>query len=129
MNGTHPQNGFSLAEVIVAFAILSIALVAIFKSYSLVARGTVTSEYEREALAVAHSLLATTGVTDRLRSGVDSGTTDQGMTWSRTVTAYGQAGMDSTLRPYLVTVEVVSSRGLFLNDAITLSTLKLAPVQ
>ena len=56
MRESQSESGFSLAEVIVAFAILSIALVAIFKSYSLVSRGTVASEQEREGLATARSL-------------------------------------------------------------------------
>ena len=129
MSESQPESGFSIAEVIVAFAILSIALVAIFKSYGLVSHGTIASEQEHEGLATARSLLATTGVIDQLQPGIDNGAADQGMVWSRTVSAYSPAGASDTLRTYLVTIEVAVPGKLSGNSIISLSTLKLATVR
>ena len=127
MTNARHDSGFSLAEVIVAFAILSLALVAIFKSYGLVVRGTVTSEHERHALAIAQSLLATTGVTDRLQSASDSGTLADGTVWNRTISAYGPASAPNLPPPYLITIEIATPGTKQPRSVVSLSTLKLAP--
>jgi general secretion pathway protein I len=119
------EDGFTLAEVIVAFAILSLALLAIFQSYGLVARSTVANERERTALAVAQSLLATTGVTETMKLGKSEGVTSDGLAWSRTITPYGQSSASATTRAYLIAIDLESRAPARHDDLIRLSTIKL----
>jgi general secretion pathway protein I len=53
------EGGFSLIEVLAAFAILALALVAIFRSYGLSAKSEAQASQERLALDVARELIAT----------------------------------------------------------------------
>jgi general secretion pathway protein I len=123
------EDGFTLAEIIVAFAILSLALLAIFQSYGLVARSTVANERERAALAVAQSLLATTGLVETVMLGKEEGLTSDGVAWSRTVTPYGQSPASATTRAYLVIIELKSRTPARHGDLIRLSTIKLLSEQ
>lgn len=100
--------GFSLLEVVVAFAILAIALGALYQIFSSAARqATLVEDYMR-ALALAEVKLTEAGIAQALGSGVQGGETDDRLRWRRAVEPYvpAQELGGSSLRPYRVAVEV-----------------------
>lgn len=121
-----PRNaGFSLAEVLVAFAILALALLSIFQSFGFAARSTMASDQERVALAVARSLLATTGVTGPLRTQSARDELPGGLVWTRNVTPFGGVAGADVPSAYKVTVQVTWPRMFGRSGELALTTIKL----
>ncbi len=80
------QSGFTLLEVVVAFALLAAVLATMFQIFSAgLNRAADLDDYTR-ALAIAQSRLAAAGVEADLREGVQSGQSeDRRFTWSQSV--------------------------------------------
>ena len=94
--------GFSLVEVLVAFAILALALVVIFRSYGLAAKSEAEAGRERAALDLARALIAT-GV-DAAKVGTESGEEGQ-LHWRREIKLLPRAQTQTSLYRVAVTVE------------------------
>lgn len=69
----HKHNGFSLLEILVAFAIMAIALTVVLRIFGSGVNAAVVSEEYTLAVQIAESLMARTGVEIPLQGGEISG--------------------------------------------------------
>lgn len=121
--------GFTLIEVIVALAILTVALAVVLQNFSIGMRGARLAERHTIAVLHAESKLAAVGVETPLEEGETSGVFDNGFGWRATIRPYLEAGQeeapDSGAEAYEVAVTVswddAGGRG-----SVTLETLRLA---
>jgi general secretion pathway protein I len=137
------SRGFSLLEVLVAFAILALLGGVLFQIFgSALHNASVGEDYSR-ALLIAETHLATLGVDSALREGSDSGTEGDGrFNWTVTVSPYvapaaapasPTPGMDPasvTLSTKLVQVDSSVAWGeTEAKRSVTLTTLRLMPTE
>ncbi|HYG90375.1 MAG TPA: prepilin-type N-terminal cleavage/methylation domain-containing protein [Azospirillum sp.] len=80
----HGQAGFTLMEVLVAFAILAVALGALLPQLSLTLKSVGRLERRERAASIAEARLDALGTEVPVRPGEAEGTTEDGYTW-RTV--------------------------------------------
>jgi len=121
------SSGFSLLEVLVAFAIFAAAAVALLQTFSTELDRAGESDRQRAALALAQSKLDTLMLTEPVKDQVHSGEAARGLRWRVSVRRYRDAGISDTsvVMPALVTATVSWADG----HAVTLTTLRLAPRQ
>jgi prepilin-type N-terminal cleavage/methylation domain-containing protein len=120
------QDGFTLVEIVVALAILTLCLSVLLRTISDALWHTSEAEAQAEAASMARSLLAQAGGAMALRDGEAAGQLDNGFRWRLRMEGYG-GGADSQalpVRAYRVTAEV------FWNDrprerSLALTTLRL----
>lgn len=101
--------GFTLLEVLVAFTIMAVALVALLQAFTTGLDGTAAAEARTRLLARAENRLAAVGATIPLAPGVYSGNAD-GFDWRVDVRPYpaaDDAGRPRGLTPRPMRVEVV----------------------
>jgi len=121
------SRGFTLLEVLVAFTILAVALVALLRAFSSGLRGLDAAETASIAAQHARSKLAEIGSAIPLEPGAEEGAFDDGFQW-RVVIEPQELG-DATavevvpLLPYAIDVTVTGPRG----GEVTLRSLRLAP--
>lgn len=119
--------GFTLIEVIVAFTILAIALVAVMQAFSGGLRGLDAAEAQAIAVAHARATLEEVGVTLPLQPGETEDAFADGYRWRVTVapspTQPDSAFADTGFVLYAVQVEVRPPAGR--GGGITLDTLRL----
>jgi prepilin-type N-terminal cleavage/methylation domain-containing protein len=136
------EAGFTLVEVLVAFAILSIMLLTLFSGLSTALLGDRRAEFTRVALTMAKAKLETAGIGTPLTPGVTTGRFENGMEWRLSVRPYVLASLNATPAYW---VEIIirprseSGRSSFASalagpvaptPSVTLTTLKLvAPLQ
>jgi general secretion pathway protein I len=121
------QQGFSLLEVLVAFAILSLSLGVLFQIFSSGVRGTIVSEGYNKALIIAQSRLAEVGVDRPLEAGMEQGEAEEPYRWRVEVTPYQEGDLGSQRRrvePYRIDVWVGWKADGKARD-VELSTLRL----
>lgn len=124
------QRGFTLIEVLVAFAIAAMLLVPLLRIFSGGVGALSRSERAAEAALWAQTMLEVRDGEAPLAAGAEEGDLPGGYHWRRTVSLYGDATMSQQLRaplvPYDVTLAITwNERGR--GRAVTLETLKLAP--
>jgi prepilin-type N-terminal cleavage/methylation domain-containing protein len=132
--------GFTLVEVLVAFAILSMVLIGLFSGISTALRGDYQAAFTRSALLLATADLETEGLVVPLAPGVTTGRFENGMEWRRTVRPYISASgsANGPASAYWVEMVVRPPSGfsqpsfastiashLSLTPSVTLTTLKL----
>jgi general secretion pathway protein I len=83
------SGGFTLLEVLIAFAIAGIGLVEVFRSTSAGLGNVGTAARSMEAIGVAQNMLALAGRAEPLVVGELSGTSPEGYAWRRLVTRAG----------------------------------------
>lgn len=82
------EGGFSLLEILVAFAILSLSLGVLLRIFAGGGHLTKTAEDYYRAVVTAETLLTEMGVETPLQPGVMQGKTETGFRWTATVTPY-----------------------------------------
>lgn len=100
INKRHTEQGFSLLEILVAFAILSLSLGVLLRIFAGGGNLSKTADDYYKAVITAETLLTSLGVDAPLQPGVTQGMTETGFRWTTTVTPYpinpqllgGQAG-------------------------------------
>lgn len=100
-------SGFTLVEVVVAFAVLAITFTTLYEVLgSSLHRASEVERYERAVMS-AQSLLAEASAIAKLREDTTSGKTPDGMLWERQIEPYDVGRpLQSELKPFLVTVTV-----------------------
>jgi general secretion pathway protein I len=129
--GTGRQRGFSLLEVLVAFAILAVSFGVLMQIFSRASITTVTTGQYSRAVSLAQSRLAAVGSAIALQPGTVAGEREDGFAWEVAIvpielagSGQGVAEQPSTLTPYRVTVTVVWQDGVRVRH-VTLATLRL----
>lgn len=125
------QRGFSLLEVLVAFAILSISLGVLLQVFATGLRNAGLAGDYTQATLYAESILAAMGRETPLTEGERSGPVNERFSWRSVVSAYAEGLPDPEkirARAYRVRVEVYWP-GLGQNRSVTLETLRLAPIE
>lgn len=122
--------GFTLLEVLVAFAVLAVALGAAMEVFSTGLRSARAAHTHTIATLLAESRLESVGVEDPLTEGESSGEWDNGYRWRVEVLPYApnDEALETPTLPDAFAVTVTVWRG----DAgkagsVTLTTLRLAP--
>lgn len=122
--------GFSLIEVLVAFAILTLALGVLLPLFSNGLRSLSISEQYTRAAVLAESRLAAIGRETPLEQGEEDGEFEQGFRWRTSVTPYevveDTEGTSPLADAFLTTVEVYWQDG-DKRRTLTLDSLKLRP--
>ena len=97
------QRGYSLLEVIVAFAVLALALTLLLGSLSGASRQIKQADLRSRAVLHAQSLLAVTGVVEPLQDGERSGEWEDGRyRWQLQVAPYQEPRTDALPVAYTV---------------------------
>jgi general secretion pathway protein I len=125
--------GFSLLEVLVAFAILAISLGVLMQIFSRSTTTTIAAAQYSRAAALAQSRLAAVGSAIPLKEGTASGEPEDGFAWELGMTPVelgdqpanpGLSSSEPTVQAYRVTVTVLWPDGQRVRR-LTLSTLRL----
>jgi general secretion pathway protein I len=93
------DQGFTLIEVVVALAIASMSVAALYKLYALGWRGIREAETSQAALTLAESQLASIGVETELIAGTLQGVAPGGLSWSANVEPYESQDLSAPLAP------------------------------
>ena len=81
---TPAEDGFTLIETLVALVVLAMTSIALYQNYEQGMRGLRVADGEAQALALARSLLAETGISKPLVEGRTSGVGADGLAWTIT---------------------------------------------
>jgi prepilin-type N-terminal cleavage/methylation domain-containing protein len=120
--GRRSQLGFSLIEVVVALAIVSLMLGTIYQVSTGAVRSTVRTDNYLRALAMAQSRLAEASAMTVLKVGTVIGSAD-GVAWSRSVRPHAAPPPSPETRLY--EVSVIATRG---GSRVVLETLLIAGI-
>lgn len=107
MRGAAPHRGFSLLEIMVAFAILALALGVLLQIFSGAMKATALSGDYSRAVAVAEARLQAVGADIPLAEGTYSGEPEQGIDWIVHIQPFEPplwAGDFPPLQPYRIRV-------------------------
>ena len=130
MRKTRNDRGFTLLEVLVAFAITGVILTMAFRSFGNGVMGLSRSQDMSSALALARAKLSAAGVEAPLSPGTTSGRTDAGFEWrldARLVDERTENDAPGRLRAYWVTVSVSRVGETGGAAPLVLRTIKLRP--
>lgn len=99
------QCGFSLLEVLVAFAVLALSLGVLMQVFSRAVNTTVLSAERSRAAALAEARLNAVGLDIPLALGTYTGDPEDGLDWEVFVSPYelGESAWESPFTPYVVT--------------------------
>ena len=130
MRDSRSDAGFTLLEVIVAFAILSIALGLMSQGFATGYRNQATAQERLADIELARSLIAEIGVTKPLEAGRQTGELRDGRVWSVDISAFAIQGQASGPQPYWIRVTVAARepRHDVPDLRMTLETIKLKSV-
>jgi general secretion pathway protein I len=121
------QRGFSLLEVLVAFAILALSLGVLLQIFSRAMNTTAISATYSRAVALAEAKLNAVGADIPLEEGVHSGDPEDGMDWIVYIEPYNTGDtfdFELPLQPYRITA-VASWPSIAGARRVTLRSLRL----
>ena len=120
------QRGFSLLEVLVAFAILSLTLGVLMQIFSRALTTTALSGVYSRASTLAEAQLNAVGLDIPLAPGTHTGDSEDGLIWQVTIDPheFEEVTFEAPVEPYLVT-SVVSWETAEGTRRVTLATLRL----
>lgn len=128
MFAKRPEAGFSLVEVVVAFVITGLVLVAALRLFGGAFDGSDRAERLTLALVSAESTLEAFGTALPLRAGTQRGDAGDGMSWRAEVQRYRGLSVEDLARlpvqAYDIQVTVAWDRHP--RDSVTLRTLKVS---
>ncbi len=125
-----PSGGFTLLEVLVAFAVLAVSLGVLFQIFSTGTRASRAAEAYTHATLLAESKLAAVGIEEPLDEGERTGEFDNGFDWRVAVRPYRPDGQEADGPRSLLAYEVgvtVSWNGGGGEKSVPLTTLRLKP--
>jgi len=120
------EDGFTLIEVLVALAILSVSLATLLGIFMESLERTRQNQDEMAARVLAQSLLAQAEAVASPQLGARTGLTDAGMQWRLDLRGVGQQGPTSGVAMALVTASVYW-RGSNGGRSLSYSTLRAIP--
>lgn len=124
------RRGFTLLEVLIAFAVLALTMAAVLRIFSGGLRSIERADRYGTAALLATSVLAATGREEPFAAGDTAGDFGNGYRWHRRIEEYREEILtteEQPLIPYAVTV-VVTWDGASTEQGVRLSTLRLVPV-
>jgi general secretion pathway protein I len=116
----HREPGFTLVEVVVAFAIVTIILAALYQAIAGAYRGYARTQLREQTLALVHAQLEAVGNEESLQPGEHTGTFATGVAWRLTVEPTETAS--SRGRAFRVVLEALDPEG---KSLLTVETFKL----
>jgi len=119
------QRGFTLVEVLVAFAILAVSLGFLMHVIANVLSRTAEADLRSGAVQIGQSLLDRVGVDLALTDGTSDGESSNRYHWRLKIEPYGDA--DDRLNWPVVAHQVTVTVSWGDNGDLSLSTLKLGP--
>jgi general secretion pathway protein I len=125
MRKRHERSGFTLIEVLVAFAIAALGLAALLQVFGTGLRSAAVSSRYARATMLAESQLSAVGVTSPLVPGQYAGADTDGFHWRVSITPYEEAGLQANIEIFKVQVVVGWGAQADGTRAVTLSTLRL----
>jgi len=122
----HREAGFTLLEVLVAFAVLALTMGVLIEVFSQAIGNTIHSGAYSRAAAFAEARLGAVGTDIPLQPGTYNGQPEDGMAWQVVIAPYdlGESGWQAPLQPYLVTA-TAGWGGSEHTREVSLSTLRL----
>lgn len=122
------ERGFSLLEVLVAFAILAVSLGVLLQIFSRASLTTATAAQYSRAVALAESRLAAVGVEIPLEEGRLGGEVGETLVWELSMSALesDDSAIQTSWVPWQVNVSVLWREGAQARR-LTLSSLRLGP--
>jgi general secretion pathway protein I len=114
------EAGFTLVEVVVAFAIVTIILAALYQAIAGAYRGYARIQLREQALALVRAQLEAVGSEEPLQPGERTGTYATGVAWRLTVEPAETAS--SRGRAFRVVLEALDPKG---KSLLKLETFKL----
>jgi len=116
------EAGFTLVEVLVAFAILSMALAGLYQALAGAHRGDARTKTYMQALAFARAHLETVGMEPPPAAGQSSGVYAEGLAWRLSVERAGAGGRKG--QAFRVVLEALDKAG---KPLLRLETFRLGP--
>ncbi|MEK9944677.1 MAG: prepilin-type N-terminal cleavage/methylation domain-containing protein [Alphaproteobacteria bacterium] len=127
MRAKRPDAGFTLVEVVVAFVVAALVMVAALRLFGGAFDGSARAERLTRALIAAESTMDSIGTAIPLEIGTQRGTVQPGLSWQATVAPY--AGLSETTMGRLpVAAFAVEVRVRWADsdrDGVTLETIKV----
>ncbi|MBN2886183.1 MAG: type II secretion system protein [Chromatiaceae bacterium] len=126
--GARGERGFSLLEVLVAFAILAVSLGVLLQIFSRASLTTATAAQYSRAVALAESRLAAVGVEIPLEEGRFGGEADETFVWELSLFPLDSStiAIETSWVPWQVNASVLWREGAQARR-LTLSSLRLGP--
>ncbi len=125
------RRGFTLLEVLIAFAVLALTMAAVLRIFSGGLRSIERADRYGTAALLATSVLAATGREEPVAAGDTAGDFGNGYQWHRRIEEYREETLtteEQPLIPYAVTV-IVTWDGASAEQGVRLSTLRLVPIE
>lgn len=116
----HRDAGFTVVEVVVAFAIVTLALAAIYQAISGGYRGYARAQVREQTLALARAQFEAIGSEEPLQPGESAGTYTTGVAWRLAVEPVETAAYRG--RPFRILLEALDHGG---QPLLRLETFKL----
>lgn len=127
------QGGFTLLEVLVAFAILGVSLGVLLQTFATGLRNTALAEEYTLATLHAESILAAIGIEEPIQEGGLQGEINEQFSWRAFMSVYQdneeseseEFNQGLPVTPYQVIVEVFWEAGSGKTRSVVLETLRL----
>lgn len=121
------QDGFSLIEILAAFTILALVLLAAYAGASTSLLLEHRAEFSRKATLLARSKLEQLGLSDPIKLGSSAGAEEGGLAWTLVVTPDRTPNGSAGLAGFWATVTISQAGPRKRAETLAFTTLKLGP--